>query len=192
MMAKYVAQKFIAPSPDAQVIGFTLKTYLRSLRADDIAPILAKHGLPEIDPNQWYPMQRALDVQKDINDTNENVSEVLVAAGIQFAQDWSIPPETKTIADALHMLRQLSKQVDRCVPDGFGFTIQEVCEKHVRMFHNTPYDDHSVYGLLWGLVKRLKPQGNMFVVRIIENPDPEAYPGTCFEIKWGATQDEVE
>jgi hypothetical protein len=191
-MAKYVAQKFIAPSPDAQVIGFTLKTYLHSLRAEDIAPLLEKHNLPSIDPNQWYPMQRALDVQRDINNANENVSEILVAAGIQFAKDWAFPPETKTILDALHMLRQLSSKVDRCVPEGFGFTIQELGEKHIRMFHNTPYDDDSVYGLLWGLVKRLKPDGDMFVVSIIDNPDPEGHPGTCFDIKWGATQDEVE
>jgi hypothetical protein len=191
-MVKYVAQKFIAPSPDAQVIGFTFKPYLHSLRAEDIAPLLAKHGLPSIDPNQWYPMQRALDIQKDISNANENVSEILVAAGIQFARDWALPPETKTISDALHMVRQLSSKVDRCVPEGFGFTIQEVSEKHIRMFHNTPYTDDSVYGLLWGLVKRLKPDGAMFVVSIIDNPDPENYPGTCFDIKWGATQGEVE
>jgi hypothetical protein len=189
-MAQYVAQKFIAPSPDAQTIGSSLILYLRNLRSEEIASILAKYGLSSIEPNEWYPMQRALDIQRDIYETNENVSEKMVAVGIQFAQDQSFPPETKTVTDVL--LTRMGDRSSRNVPAGFGRSPCMVSEKHAWVFHNSPYSDDAVYGFLWGLVNRFKPKNDMFVVRIIENPDPENHPGTCFDIKWGATWDEVE
>jgi hypothetical protein len=191
-MAKYVAQKFVAPSPEAETMGYVLTIYLHNLRSEDIAPILEKHGISSIEPDQWYPMQRALDIQRDIYTSDENVSEKLVAAGIQYAQTNPFPPEIKTISDVLYILSQASGRASRNTPDGYGFTLKVMSEKHLWMFSNTPYDDDGVYGLLWGLANRFKPETDLFVVRIIDNPDPETYPGTCFDIKWGATQAEVE
>jgi hypothetical protein len=191
-MAKYVAQNFVAPSSEAQVLGAVFGVYLHNLRSEDLAPILAKHGVSSIHPNEWYPMQRMLDIQRDIHDSDENVSEKLVASGIQFAQEWSFPSETKSVPEALCALSRISNQVVRSVPDGYGFAVKMISEKHVWFFSNTPHTSDGVYGTLWGLVNRVKPKNDMFVVRIIDNPDPENHPGTCFDIKWGATLDEVD
>jgi hypothetical protein len=191
-MVKYVAQKFVAPSPEAEVMGSTFTVYLNNLRSEDTAPLLAKHGLSTIEPNQWYSMQSMLDIQDDIYRSNSNVSEKMVATGMQFAHDWPFPPETKTVADVLSTLGRVTSQVVRNVPDGYGFTLKLVSEKHIWLFNNTPHNPDGVYGVLWGLVNRFKPKDDMFVVRIIENPEPENHPGTCFDIKWGATLYEVE
>jgi hypothetical protein len=190
-MAKYIAQKFVAPSPEAQSIGASLMIYVRNFLAKDMAPILAKHGLSNIDPNQWYPMQLALNIQHDIYVSGKDVTEKLVAAGIQFSHDWPFPPETKTVTDALYTLSHMGNRVSRNVPAGFGNSMQTVGENHIRLFLNTPFTDDAFYGVVWGLVNRFKQKDNMFVVRIIDNPDPENYPGTCFDIKWGPIWDEI-
>jgi hypothetical protein len=191
-MAKYVAQKFVAPSPEAEVIGSTMLFYLHNLHSEEIAPLLAKHSLSSFDPGRWYPMQRTLDIQRDIYESNENVSERLVAVGIEYVQNLPLPPEVKSVIGALHMFTQAPKSLQRNIPDDFGTTVQVISEKHARVFHNTPYADDALYGTLWGLVNRVKPKNDMFTVRIINNPDPENHPGTCFDIKWGATWAEVE
>jgi hypothetical protein len=191
-MVKYVAEKFVAPSSEAQVLGVVFGVYLHNLRSEDLAPIMAKHGVSGFNPNDWYPMQRMLDIQHDIHKSDENVSEKLVASGIQFAQEWSFPSETNGVTEVLYALSRVSGGVVRSVPEGYGFSVHVVCERHVWLFSNTPHTDDGVYGTVWGLVNRVKPKDDMFVVRIIENPDPENHPGTCFDIKWGATWDEVE
>jgi hypothetical protein len=154
--------------------------------------ILEKHGLTNIDPNRWYPMQAMLDVENDIYDSNDNIAKKLVSLGIQFAQEWVFAPDVETIFDALHIQTQLINQMFRNVPDEHGITLRDVSEKHIRAFVNIPYADDSIYGAFWGTVNRFRPKESVFIVRMIDNPDPENNPGTCFDIRWGATLDEIE
>jgi hypothetical protein len=191
-MAKYVAQRFVAPSLEAEAKGVVLTAFMHNLRSEDIAPILARYELSNIDPDQWYPMQLALNIQRDIYYSNESVSEKLVAGGIQFAQNWSFPGEAKSVTEALYVLSQVSSRASRNTPEGYGYILDRVSKNHLWMFYNTPYHEDGSYGLLWGLVNRFKPKQDLFVVRIIENPNPELYPGTCFDIKWGPVWDEIE
>jgi hypothetical protein len=191
-MAKYIAQKHIAPSPEAELRGQLLIGLKLSADSEAMVSILEKHGLTNIDPNQWYPMQAMLNVENDIYASNDNISKKLVSLGIQFAQEWVFAPDVETIFDALHIQIQLINQMFRNVPDEHGITLQDVSKKHLRMFANIPYADDSIYGAFWGTVNRFKPKDSLFTVRIIDNPDPENHPGTCFDVKWGATLDEVE
>ena len=137
-------------------------------------------------------MQAMLDVENDIYASNDNISKKLIFMGIQFAQEWVFAPDVQTIFDALHIQIHLINQMFRNVPDGHGIILQDVGEKHIRLFINSPYADDSFYGAAWGTANRFKPANSVFVVRIIDNPDPETYPGTCFDIKWGTTWDEIE
>jgi hypothetical protein len=84
------------------------------------------------------------------------------------------------------------QQTSRNVPENFGMSVVSIGHKHLRVFSNSPYPEDSDYGYIWGLVNRFKPKHDVFVVRIIDNPDPENHPGTCFDIKWGPTPDDVE
>jgi hypothetical protein len=43
----------------------------------------------------------------------------------------------------------------------------------------------GIYGVLWAIARRFRPAGVSFTVRLIENPNPEDFPGTAFEITWG-------
>lgn len=191
-MGKYVARKHVAPSPDAELLGQLLMGLEQSADSESIASILETHGLTNIDPKQWYPMQAMLNVENDIYAANDNISKKLIGLGIQFAQEWVFAPDVKTIFDALHIQVHLINQMFRNVPEGHGITLQDVSKNHIRAFVNIPYADDSIYGAFWGTVNRFKPKESVFVVRIIDNPDPETQPGTCFDIKWGATPDEVE
>jgi hypothetical protein len=191
---KYIAEKFVSPSPEAEQMGYNFSGFFECVRAEDIDPILQKHGLSvsTFDPTQWYPMQTILDIMKDIYDSDENVSEKLVAMSIKAAQIWPFPPEAKTLPEILMAANKMNSQMQRNVPEGFGGSIRVLGEKHIQMFFNMPHPDESAYGGLWGIVNRYKPAHDVFVVRIIDNPDPENHPGTCIDIKWGPTPADVE
>jgi hypothetical protein len=188
-MVKYIAQQFVAPSPEAQVVGYGLTSFFQSLYADDISSILGKYGFSEFVSDQWYSIQTILDILKTICESDSNVTEKLVALGISMV---GYLPDGYSVLGALEQVYSLMQQTTRNVPENYGTSVVTVGAKHLRVFSNSPFPDESTYGYLWGIVNRYKPAHDVFVVRIIDNPDPENHPGTCFDIKWGATPEDVE
>src|SRR5258708_25855368 len=61
-----VAQKYVASSGEAEILGVSLIAMLENLRAADIRPILESYGLDEVEPKKWYPQQLILDVHRAI------------------------------------------------------------------------------------------------------------------------------
>ncbi|HEX2621191.1 MAG TPA: hypothetical protein VHL11_13615 [Phototrophicaceae bacterium] len=191
--SKYVAEKFVAPSPAAEQMGHTFAFFFETILAQDIDPILQKHGLSlsTFDPNQWYRMQTVLNVMQDVYASDNNVSQKLVSMGIRAAETFPIPPEAHTVKEAIQAAISMADQMYRNVPRGFGQSIHVSGDRHLQMFSNVPFADDSVYGAFWGIIKRYKPEGNAFVMRNIDNPNPKEHPGTCYDIKWGATSDDI-
>ncbi len=186
MPAKYVAQTFVAASPDAMVIGQAVQAFAENIQADVIKPILPKHGFEEIDPEKWYPHQAWMDVLKEVNDTlGGSASQVFIAFGKQVVESAVMPPEIKSIPDvldALHAIHHLNLQN---VPDDEGYAIEKIKEQHYNVYENTPNPSDTIYGFIWGLVARFRKKGENFVVRVIPNPKPDTQPGTVFEVRWG-------
>jgi hypothetical protein len=190
-MAKYMGQKFVSPSPDAEILGRILVAFIKNLHADEIAPILKKRGVSSFEPDKWYPMQLILDISKDMLDTDVHAPEKLVGIGLTAAEDFPFPPEVKTLQSAIQAVNAMLHQTMRNLPEGFGATVEVIEDKHLRVFSVDPFSTDSTYGFYWGTVNRFKNSTDIFVVRIIDNPDPENHPGTCFDIQWGATFDEI-
>ena len=65
-MGIYIAQQFIASSPDQELIGQMALGNTQNIRHDEIEPLLKKYRLQNIDPNHWYPHQMILDMYREI------------------------------------------------------------------------------------------------------------------------------
>jgi hypothetical protein len=188
-MTGYIAQKFVAPSPDAEVLGQILQIFTINMYAEDIQPILHKNNVSEFDFTRWYSMQLVLDILKDIYESDSHVTEKLVAISMMSAANL---PEGQTVRSALEMVNQRMWQSSRNIPEGFGTSVRSLSEKHLQLFYNAPYPEHATYGYIWGIVNRFKPTNDVFVVRIIDNLNDATHPGICFDVKWGLSPQEVE
>ena len=83
-MAIQKAQKIakFSAAPNAEVLGVAMLALPVCLKADEIMPLLKKHGFADIDAEKWYPQQSIVNLYRDIEEGRSNVSESLVAIGI--------------------------------------------------------------------------------------------------------------
>lgn len=183
----YVAQKLVASRPDSLTLGQLALGNIQNIVRDEIEPLLKKYGLEDIQPDQWYPVQNILDLYREISEGNTNVTQNLVAIGKKGAEVGPLPPEINSLDAWLDILPFYYPQVIRNMVDGEGFKVHRIGEHHVHIIDNTPYPEDLMYGYFWGLVARLKPRQNIFVVCVVDNPHPTEEPGTVFEVKWSAS-----
>ena len=184
---RYVAQQYIASSPEAEVIGSLVSSLIDNLKADEIRPIIDGHNPQhvELDVNGWYPQQVILDIQKAIAEKQVNASENLVAIGVKSVDHLQFAPEVQTIEQAIAAFNAIAKQTHRNIPDSETILVVESRPGRVVVVNNTPYPSDNIYGVLWACARRFTPAGAAFTVRGIENPDPGRLPGTAYEITWG-------
>lgn len=191
-MSSYIAKPFIAGTPEAEVTGEAMSAFLDNLEADTLRPILEKHGLTEIETDKWYPHQIWMDVLKDVNDNAKGgASSIFVAFGRKVVETAVMPPEIQTIEDVLNSLHAIHHANLRNIPDDEGYKIEKIKPKHYLVYHNTPNPLDAIYGFLWGLVARYKKPNEVFVVKPVENPDPDKFPGDVFSVRWGNTVEEI-
>lgn len=181
----YVAKPYVAGSPQAEVIGQTMLSFADNLAADVIQPILDRHGLSEIDPDKWYSHQEWMDILKEMEETLEGgASSAFVAFGRRVVENAVMPPQIKTIPDALNALHAIHHANLRNVPEEEGYGIEVKGDKHYIVLHNTPNPDDAIYGFLWGMAARFKGPHEIFNVRKIDNPAPDR-ARSAYEVTWG-------
>lgn len=184
-MTRYVAKPYIAGTPQAEVIGQTMISFVDNLEAQTIQPILEKHGFTQIEADKWYSHQLWMDILKDMDDSLGGQStSAFVAFGRQVVKNAVMPPQIQSIPDALNALHAIHHANLRNIPAEEGYEIEVKGEKHYIVYHNTPNPDDAIYGFLWGMAARFKGEDESFTVKQIENPAPER-ARSAFEITWG-------
>ncbi len=183
-MGKYVARPFVAGSPEAEVIGQVVLAFIQNLEAKQVAPLLPKYGLDNIDPEKWYPHQSWMNVLKELCEQSGS-SQALVAFGRKVVETAVMPPEIDSIPKVLDLLHTIHHLNVRNIPEDEGYKIEKLGEKHYMVYENTPNPEDAIYGFIWGLAARYKAPGEHFVVLKVPNPKSDESPGKAFEVKWG-------
>jgi hypothetical protein len=185
---RYVAQEYVASSPEAEVSGSVLLSLFDNLKADEIRPILGNY-VPcheEVDVNGWYPQQALLDICEAIAERKVHDIEALVAIGVKIVDSLPFTPEIQTVEQAVAFFSTLTKKTHRNIPDAESLLVVETHPgRRVVVVNNTPYPFDSIFGALWAVAWRFVPAGVSYTVRHVENPNPDDFPGTAFEITWG-------
>lgn len=183
-LSKYVAQVGIASSPNVQIVGSVLQALVQNAKVEELRPLLRKYGLETIELDKWYPQQLVLDFHMAVANSEVNAGENLVAIGMKAVDTMPFPETAKTIEDGVNVVDAMTRQIYRNLPDGEGLSIAARRPGYLLVIDNTPYPEDIIYGYLWALAKRFRPSGADFKVRVVENTDPETYPGKAFEITW--------
>jgi hypothetical protein len=172
------------PAANGEALGASLLALPACLKANEIMPLLERHGFASIDPQKWYPQQAILAMYRDIEEGRSNVSENLVSIGIKSVETMAFPPEIQAMRDMLNTMASSYSMVHRNMLPGEGTFCKFIDDTHVQTTVNTPYPPDIFYGYYWGLMKKYVPEGMNFRIAEVENTDPEV-PGTVYDIRWG-------
>jgi len=150
--------------PKTQISGQTLMAYVDNVQSQLIVPIFAKHGMKDIDPKQWYPLQPLLDVLYELGIQKDSTIS-LVAIGVKIAEYGVEASETER-APLPVVLENWEKHLYANVKDGdVGRIITEkVNDKHYRITHQNVFPDDLCYGLAYGFTRSRLPKGTNFKV----------------------------
>lgn len=166
--------RYLAFDPHAEMTGMTVLSFVRSIMHEDIAGILKRHHLDNIDPQGWYPVQPLLDVLSEISE-GANSSSIFVSIGVAAAQIVleGMPPAMKTLSlpeffskyDAIWRSRYRNG-------DGGSIQCQQVDDNHLIVRVRTPYPDDIFYGAIYTYTRFFCPKGKTFSVAYDETAVP--------------------
>jgi hypothetical protein len=171
-------------SLDGEVLGAAMLGLPACLKADEIMPLLERHGFAQIDPYKWYLQRNIINLYRDIEEGRSNVSENLVSIGIKSIETTQFPPDATTLKSGIMVIVGSYAQVHRNILPGEGTQVKFLSENHVHFIVNTPYPEDVFYGGYWGLLKKYVPQGTSFRIVQAENPYPDM-PGIVYDATWG-------
>lgn len=159
-------KKYTASTPNAEVIGTALLAYDNSIEYEEFKSILAEYQLLEIDPARWYPQQLTLDIQRTIK-AQPGSSLTLVSIGMQIINT-AVFPTMNSLEDAVNAFassypmnfrHQSPDDMIRAALCGPG---------HIQVTNGSPHADEMIYGYVYALVNRFKPEGSIPVVQFAD------------------------
>jgi hypothetical protein len=164
-------------SPEVEASGASIQTVLRGM-ATDLKPLLLKHGLQDVKADTWYPQQQWLSFFKDVAESGGGAMMDLVSIGMQIAEVALLPPHIDSVEKALASMNDAYHMNNRNDSPERGWTFEKKDDNHYTLVCRTAVPRDFEYGVVYGFVKRFKPEGKGFIVKRAEQDD-----GSCvFEI----------
>lgn len=157
--------EYIAFDEHVEVNGQTILSTLAGV-GEAVRPILDRYGLSSLQPEEWYPQQAWLNVLKDIHDGN---FLNLVGIGMAIPENAKFPTEIDSIDSALKLLDTAYHMNHRNGEIGH-YHYQPVSEGAIDVICDNPYPSDFDYGIIYGLVKRFRPEGTEF--KVVREPSP--------------------
>ncbi len=161
-------------SPETELVGFTVLSLITNITHTEIRDILHRHGLAQVDPQQWYPLQQVLDVLSDVaaeTDHTTNFVSIGMAAAEQSIRH--LPPEIEALSleQFILLYPQIYKSRMRCGELGYIQT-DKVSDTEFVITLRTPFPDNVMYGLYYAFVRHFLPQRSAFTLKY----DPQVTP----------------
>lgn len=159
--------RYTAFDPATEFNGTSVMAFITNIQHEDIAEILEKHGLSEIDPNEWYLLQKVLDVFSDIAERAENTSVNFVSLGIAAAVNGleTLPPQVKSLPlmDFLTLYGNVYPTRFRNGNPG-TITATKIDDTHMQIDAKIPMPDDTLYGVIYGYTRHFRAEGQRFTL----------------------------
>ena len=150
--------------PDVQVLGQSIMAMIggMELLKSRAMKILAENGIPELQPQGWYPMRNALTAIKSIE---EKIGPVTMrAVGRKVPEHAKFPPEITTIEQALRSLNVAYQMNHRGQQAGnIGGYHFDRAGHGGRMVCDNPYPCNFDHGIIEALCERFRPKDSVWV-----------------------------
>ncbi len=149
-----------------KISGANALALLLNLRADHIRPLLAQHGLAEIEPDRWYDQQRVVSVFAAMAALPNITYEDFVAVGMKAIETAQLPPDIPDVESALSILPHAYQLNHRNIPADEGYSVRKISPTHYQFAANSPYPVYVVYGVVYGMVRRYSEGKSQFQVAL--------------------------
>jgi len=151
--------------PKLEISGQTITAYLDNLQSHSSREVFEAHGIKDIDPKKWYPLQPLLDVLYELG-TQANSTENILAIGLAIATAAPDAEETENVPLSA-VLEHWHDHMYASVRNGDAGSIkaEKVSETSYRMVMDTVWPDDLQYGLAYGFARTRLPKGTSFIVR---------------------------
>lgn len=167
-----MVELYQAASPEVEASGASILSVTQGM-ASNLKPLLAKHGLDDIKPDEWYPQQQWLDFFRDLAGSQGSMVD-LVSIGMKIPETANFPPEIDSVESALRMLNGAYHMNNRNDPVENRWEYKKVNENEYLITCRTPVPRDFEYGVVFGLVKRFCPKDKFGTVYRDERPDGSA------------------
>lgn len=176
-------KQFEAPA-GAEIMGVAILGFYENFEQETVTALLSERGLSKgsIRPDGWYDLQIYFDIYRDLLKQPNGTSD-LVNIGKATAQNITQPREIDGLEGFITTeLQRSATGVIRNVPDGYGYTIEQLGPNHYRVVNDTGAPNDLIYGYIWeGL--RLVARRTHFTFRPVTHY-PSREHGAVFEIQW--------
>lgn len=174
--------------PGCEVRGASMLAFVKSAREENIQTILERHGLDNIDPDRWYPLETWLDVFNDIAEAGSMEAVFnLVGIGISTIDTAVLPPDFDILPFNEVIMRTDEVYSLNTRGENRGeYSCELVGDRHIRMIITAPYPDDYHYGIIYGLARRFLPRGTGFTVYydLYEPRREQGGEATIIHLEW--------
>ncbi|NDJ76877.1 MAG: hypothetical protein GYB65_11515 [Chloroflexi bacterium] len=179
-------RKYEAFDPQSEILGQTLFALFLCAHHDILRPSAKKHGLVNIEPEQWYPLSALMAVFNDLaNGKTANVD--FVSFGLTVAEVTPTAVERGTVPFEEALLRFATTSYQMVHRGEVGEQIVEkVGERHLKIISRTPYPDDFWIGLYYGIARQSLPPGSQLSLQFDETIPRQDEGGdvTVIHVTW--------
>ena len=177
----------------ATILAFTSEMEVFRRRA---IIILEKHGIKNVQPDNWYPAQNYLDAFKEIF---EKLGDTIIRyIGKQIPESAKWPPEIKTIEDALasidvayHLNHRKNGKVmfdpeTGEMIEGIGhYKFEKIDDNSAKIICDNPYPCDFDMGIIEATASKFKPKGKLIKVIHEEGSCRKKGDASCtYLVRW--------
>jgi hypothetical protein len=181
--------KYTAFDPNTEIIGQAMLSFIECSSKETLLPFLDRHGFATIEPDQWYPVQRWLDVLSDIAEQHAGMEAMFdfVSVGMKTAETVVYPPQFLALPfEEAMFLSNEGYQMNHRNGDAGEYIVEKIADRHLKVTARVPYPSDLTYGLLYGQARRFLPAGTSITVKYDPDaPLPEqGGTNTVLHIEW--------
>ena len=176
--------EYVSFDPDVEFKGSTALMSIAVLEqmGKDTVPILQKYELYDIDPDGWYPLQRYLDMFKELQEVHL-IS--LVEIGMDIPEIAEFPP-IHNLDEAMNLLNTAYHMNHRGGDIG-AYEWIKTGDRSGKIIARNPYPSDFDFGLIYRLVQLYRPEDSEEIMVMLDLDAPTRKTGadSCtYLISW--------
>ncbi len=134
--------------PGTEVTGTGVLAYINNMQAYDYRTIVESVGLDDVDPNEWYPLERVMNLFNILSGLG-NMTPYLVAVGMSIVDNATLPPSIDENASPFEVYSLWNDflQINHRGGDVGTIHAKEVDADHIVVTLRDVYPDDVSYGI---------------------------------------------
>ncbi|MFP4091793.1 MAG: hypothetical protein ACLFUB_19100 [Cyclobacteriaceae bacterium] len=180
--------QYVSFAKGVEVNGQTILSFVNALPIykSNMLDILIKHGIKDLEADNWYPQQAWLDAFKEIGE--KYGSNTLFAIGKAIPENAKFPPEIKGLENALSAIDMAYHMNHRKGEIGYYKLIEFNSKLRIALMEcKNPYPSDFDKGIIATMSRRFKPNDAIVTNVELDRDKPSRLNGanSCtYKISW--------